>query len=125
MCETKGVEQMSIKSMIIKKVAADYLLPGWARKRRTHRTRNSLLWSAAGIGALMAARAVLKKNLEFDLRGRTVLITGGSRGLGLVLAREFLREGSRVVVCARGEDDLDRAYEDLLQYGSQVLTVPC
>jgi short-subunit dehydrogenase len=60
-----------------------------------------------------------------DLRGRAVLISGGSRGLGLVMAREFLARGSRVAICARDADELDRAREELTRRGSDVFTVVC
>jgi NAD(P)-dependent dehydrogenase (short-subunit alcohol dehydrogenase family) len=50
---------------------------------------------------------------RLNLVGKTVLITGGSRGLGLVLAREFAAHGSRVAICARDRAELDRAADDL------------
>ena len=62
---------------------------------------------------------------EYDLRGKTVLITGGSRGLGLVLGREFVRQGARVAICARDAEELERASADLVRRGLPVLAVPC
>ena len=62
---------------------------------------------------------------EYDLRGKTVLITGGSRGLGLVLGREFVRQGARVAICARDVKELERASADLVRRGLPVLAVPC
>jgi NAD(P)-dependent dehydrogenase (short-subunit alcohol dehydrogenase family) len=59
------------------------------------------------------------------LRGRVVLITGGSRGLGLLLAREFVREGCPVVICARDEQELDRARRDLERRGGVVMARRC
>ena len=56
---------------------------------------------------------------------KVVLITGGSRGLGLVLARQFCAEGARVALLARDRDELARAREELVQRGGQVLTVSC
>jgi short-subunit dehydrogenase len=50
---------------------------------------------------------------KVDLRDCSVLITGGSRGLGLELAREFGRRGGRVAICARDPAELDRAAIDL------------
>src|SRR5581483_11648807 len=49
----------------------------------------------------LAVRALLRNRRAYDLHGRTVLITGGSRGLGLLLAREFAREGARIALWAR------------------------
>jgi NAD(P)-dependent dehydrogenase (short-subunit alcohol dehydrogenase family) len=60
----------------------------------------------------------------YDLRGKNVVITGGSRGLGLVLARELLREQARVVICARNAEELELAFEDLRPRG-RVLAVTC
>ncbi|MFW6079060.1 MAG: SDR family NAD(P)-dependent oxidoreductase, partial [Gemmatimonadota bacterium] len=65
-----------------------------------------------GAGALLAlaiGRNVLRRRHTTDLSGRSVLITGGSRGLGLLLAREFGRLGARVAICARDPLELDRA----------------
>ena len=60
-----------------------------------------------------------------DFKGRTVLITGGSRGLGLVLARQFAREGANLAICARDAADLERARAELDASGADVLAVPC
>lgn len=46
-----------------------------------------------------------------DLGGNTVLVTGGSSGIGLALAERFLRAGSRVIVCARREEKLREVKE--------------
>jgi NAD(P)-dependent dehydrogenase (short-subunit alcohol dehydrogenase family) len=60
-----------------------------------------------------------------SFRDKTVLITGGTRGLGLVLARDFLKEGARVVICGREESTLERARTELERLGGEVLAVPC
>src|SRR3954469_2888688 len=86
---------------------------------------NGLLLVAAGGGALLATRALVRRWSEYDLRGKTVLITGGSRGLGLVMAREFAREGARLVLCARDEQVLDRARLDLEKLGAEVMIISC
>lgn len=44
-----------------------------------------------------------------DLRGRSALVTGASRGLGAAVAERLARAGARVVMVARGEDELARA----------------
>jgi NAD(P)-dependent dehydrogenase (short-subunit alcohol dehydrogenase family) len=59
------------------------------------------------------------------LREKVVLVTGGSRGLGLVIAREVAARGARVVICARDREELDRARADLESRGAEVLSVPC
>jgi short-subunit dehydrogenase len=115
---------MSLKNRLIKKLLVHYVTPRWLEKA-ARKNSNALLWVAAGAGALLVARAVTKRLLEYDFAGKTVLITGGSRGLGLVMAREFLRQGAKVAICARDEDELERAYHDLKQYGSEIFTIPC
>lgn len=63
-----------------------------------------------------------------DLRGKVVLVTGGSRGLGLVLARQFAKEGCRVAICARDEAELERARLDLERItagAAEVLAIRC
>lgn len=78
--------------------------------------------AAAGVFVL---KSVWNQLTELDLKGKTVLITGGSRGLGLVMAREFAREGARLVLCARDEEELQRAQADIERLGGEVMTVPC
>jgi short-subunit dehydrogenase len=80
--------------------------------------------AAAGAGVFVL-KSVWNQFTEFDLKGKTVLITGGSRGLGLVMAREFAREGARLVLCARDETELQRARTDVESIGVEVMTVPC
>ena len=48
----------------------------------------------------------------------TAIITGGSRGLGLALARSLVQDGWQVVIDARGADELDRARSELEVLGS-------
>lgn len=79
----------------------------------------------AGAGALLAARAIFRKLNEYELRGKTVLITGGSRGLGLVMAREFAREGARIAICARDATELESAQLDLVRRGASVIASAC
>ncbi len=81
--------------------------------------------AAAGVGAWLAVRALLRNRRAYDLHGRTVLITGGSRGLGLLLAREFAREGARIALCARDMEELERARKELEQNGAEVFAAPC
>lgn len=59
------------------------------------------------------------------MRGQVVLITGGSRGLGLLMAREFASLGCRIVICARDEETLARARDDLRRRGADVLVFAC
>ena len=88
-------------------------------RNQSSTTRNILM--AAGAGGLLWYG--LRKLREQRLQGRTVVITGGSRGLGLLLAREFAREGAAgILLCARDAQELERARQDLQQYGTPVTT---
>ncbi len=80
---------------------------------------------AAGTGALLAARAVRRKLNAYDFNGKVVLITGGSRGLGLVMARQLAQEGARLVLCARDKDELENARMELAGKGANVLVQKC
>lgn len=82
----------------------------------TSRT-SSWLWAASLGVAALATTVWRNRRGSYELTGRTVLITGGSRGLGLVLARRAVAEGARVAICARDEQELARARQDLLTYG--------
>ncbi len=89
-------------------------------------SKNSLLWGAAvGAGALTALAAWNKSRRYFDLKDKVVLITGGARGLGLVLAREFAAEGARIAICARDRDELHFAKEELESRGAEVFDAIC
>jgi NAD(P)-dependent dehydrogenase (short-subunit alcohol dehydrogenase family) len=91
---------------------------------RRHRTGKALL-AAAGLGAGLLGREVLARRRMADLQGQVALVTGSSRGLGYLLARELGREGCRLVLCARDAEELERARADLAGQGFDVLAVPC
>ncbi len=61
---------------------------------------------------------------RYQLEGKVVLITGGSRGLGLVLARQLAKAGAKIAICARSEEELDAASVQLKQFSTDVLTIP-
>jgi NAD(P)-dependent dehydrogenase (short-subunit alcohol dehydrogenase family) len=81
---------------------------------------------AAGVlllGAWITARAI--RTARYTLRDKVVLITGGSRGLGLVLARHICAQGGSVALIARDPEELARANADLAARGGAVLTIQC
>lgn len=60
----------------------------------------------------------------FDLTDRTVVVTGGTRGIGLALAEGFVLAGARVVVASRKPDACERAAQHLRGLGGQAIGVP-
>ncbi|MEL7209485.1 MAG: SDR family NAD(P)-dependent oxidoreductase, partial [Actinomycetota bacterium] len=59
---------------------------------------------------------------EVDLTGHVVVVTGGSRGIGLGVARHLGRVGARVAVTGRDPERLDRASAELDEIGAEHLT---
>jgi short-subunit dehydrogenase len=70
-------------------------------------------WSAALLGVAGLAYAIMHKQrvskARQELKGKVVLITGGSRGLGFAIARELALSGARLALTARDAAELDRA----------------
>jgi NAD(P)-dependent dehydrogenase (short-subunit alcohol dehydrogenase family) len=79
--------------------------------------------AAGGVAAFVASRAARSRR-AIDFSGRVVVITGGSRGLGLVLARHFGAQGARLCLLARDEAELSRAAEQFPP-DVEVMTVRC
>jgi NAD(P)-dependent dehydrogenase (short-subunit alcohol dehydrogenase family) len=85
------------------------------------------LASVAAAGAFMRRRRYLGQR---NFAGKVVFITGGSRGLGLALAEQFLLAGARIALAARDTDELTKAKRHLLPRMPQakaptVLEVAC
>ena len=76
------------------------------------------------LGTLVAAR-LLRSRRAIEFAGKTVVIFGGSRGLGLAMAREFSSAGAHVVLTARDEQELERAAIDIERQGGGVTTISC
>src|SRR5579883_3047193 len=83
----------------------------------------SILTAAAVIGRNVLQ--LVKRKAPSNMHGQVVLITGGSRGLGLALAEEFALQGARIVLTARDEQELEQARQQLADQGAQVLAFPC
>ena len=86
----------------------------------------SLLRTAmlATVGAF-AARRALRASRHLDVRGKVVLVTGGSRGLGLALARNLASQGARLALCARDAVELERVRAELAAAGAEVFVRTC
>lgn len=85
--------------------------------------KSILGWAATGVGVFLVAHAVVKALSKLNLQGKVVLITGGSRGFGLVLARHLADRGARLAICARSADDLELARQELDSRGAEVITM--
>ena len=99
------------------------------------RTKKLILGAAAVtagglvLGTVAAGAAVallLQRRSGLSLQRKTVFITGGSRGLGLAMAEEFVRRGAHVAICARDAEELERARQTIEhQTGTSVMTIVC
>lgn len=58
--------------------------------------------------------------MDLELEGKRAIVTGGSRGIGLAIAKALAREGCAIGLIARGREALDQAAEDLRQGGATV-----
>lgn len=76
----------------------------------------------AGIYGLLR---LLRGRNAMDFRGRVVAITGGSRGLGLAMAREWANQGAKLALIANNEDELKRAEEIIAAHGVPVISIVC
>ncbi|HZH03304.1 MAG TPA: SDR family NAD(P)-dependent oxidoreductase, partial [Myxococcaceae bacterium] len=79
----------------------------------------ALAWGAGAVWALSRMKR------RYNLTGKVVAISGGSRGLGLDLAQAFAARGARVAICGRDPQTLRRAELLLAQRGITVLATPC
>lgn len=89
------------------------------------KANNLLVGTVLGVSALATFVMTRKSRRQISFKNKVVLITGGSRGLGLVLARTFAREGARLAICARNAEELERAKEDLQTHGAEVFADVC
>jgi NAD(P)-dependent dehydrogenase (short-subunit alcohol dehydrogenase family) len=93
------------------------------RAARLTRMLRLALGAAGTAAAFLAARRLFSR--PADLFGQVAIVTGASRGLGFLLARELAREGCRLAICARDPDELERARADLEGRGAEVVAIRC
>jgi NAD(P)-dependent dehydrogenase (short-subunit alcohol dehydrogenase family) len=65
------------------------------------------------------------KELLFDLTGKVVLVTGGSRGLGYQMVRAFAEHGADVIIASRKLDACEAVAEEVRALGRRALAVSC
>jgi short-subunit dehydrogenase len=81
--------------------------------------------AAAATAGAAAVAAYRRLDREDDLAGEVAVVTGASRGLGLLIAAELARRGCRLLLCARDGAELDRAAERLRATGAEIAAVAC
>jgi NAD(P)-dependent dehydrogenase (short-subunit alcohol dehydrogenase family) len=88
---------------------------------RDETMNNQTKWLMAGAGAVggLAAAGLLLRGSPYSFRDKAVFITGGSRGLGLRMARILAEEGARLTLVSRPEDDLQAAARELAGTGGR------
>jgi len=84
-----------------------------------------LLPAAAALGGAAAAVLLARRRGRFNLTNCVAVVGGGSRGLGLAIARNLGGLGAHVVVSARDETELDAAARDLRSRNIGVTTIVC
>jgi len=90
------------------------------------RDQKFIVGLAAGVAAAFVGSQLARRRHGIDFGGRIVVITGGSRGLGLVMARQLAAQGARLVLLARDERELDRAKRLLEEeHHAEVLAIRC
>lgn len=60
-----------------------------------------------------------------ELKHKVILITGGSKGLGFVLAKHLIKEDCKLALCARDPEELELAREELRKIGGDALILVC
>ena len=91
---------------------------------KSSRSSSRPLLTLAGLALAAYGWSRWRRNPKF-FAGKVVVVTGGSRGLGLIIARRLRAEGARLALVARDTDELERARQDLGADDGEVLTVPC
>lgn len=100
-----GVELLAVSALA---VGAGLFLRSFIKNRETRRlTSRALSLAALTVPIFFYPRRTFAK--------RSVVITGGSRGLGLALAKRLLKQNAEVTLLARDADELDRAKSLLIQ----------
>jgi NAD(P)-dependent dehydrogenase (short-subunit alcohol dehydrogenase family) len=86
----------------------------------TAQQKRAITFGAVGLGALLIAQQAWRRRDAYAFAGKSVVITGGSRGLGLVLARHLAAEGARLTLLARDNAELARAADSLRTINREV-----
>lgn len=90
-----------------------------------HRLNRTVGLAAIATAAGLLVNHLARQQRAISFRDKTVVVVGGSRGLGLGIARQFAREGARLVLVARDHDELARAAADLDRFGGATRMFAC
>lgn len=74
-----------------------------------------LIYNGADSSSSKAPLKDKEDRMDLGIKGRSAIVTGGSRGIGRETARQFLEEGARVLICGRNADSLERTRSELAQ----------
>lgn len=85
----------------------------------------TMLGIGAAIGAWYYGRSLIRKSRHFSWIDKVAVVTGGSRGLGLVTARQLVKSGAKVAICSRTERDVDAALDQFAGAGNRVVGMVC
>jgi len=91
----------------------------------TQSNKTALTVLGGAVAAAGLCRLVLRTSRYMSPRNKVVMITGGSRGLGLVLAREFAARGARVAICARNNRELEKVRAEFTDAGKPIFAEAC
>lgn len=83
--------------------------------------KNAIFGTGLAVG--VATAMLLRRRSDMQFRGKTAFVTGGSRGLGLLLARELSSRSAKVAISARDPEELARAKDQLESSGGEILTI--
>jgi 3-oxoacyl-[acyl-carrier protein] reductase len=72
---------------------------------------------AAGFRRESGRHILTEAAMDLGLKGKSILVTGGSKGIGLAIAELFADEGANVAICARNADDVAKVVKSLTAKG--------
>lgn len=87
-------------------------------KNITPQNRKKIFFGTLLLGGALVISALVRRANKYNFAGKKVLITGGSRGLGLNIARKLVKKGAEVAIVGRNHDALEKAKSELDKIGN-------